>query len=111
MAKDLRNVSASVLAQLLARAKGAGEDYSSLLNAFVCERFLHRLDRSEARGRFVLKGAMLLRLWSEQPYRATRDLDLLCKGDGSRYSEPCSAISSFRAAPDLLQRRLDPTAS
>ncbi len=26
---------------------------------------------------------MLLRLWSEQPYRATRDLDLLRKGDGS----------------------------
>lgn len=31
----------------------------------------------------VLKGAMLLRLWSDQPYRATRDLDLLRKGDGS----------------------------
>jgi hypothetical protein len=31
----------------------------------------------------VLKGAMLLRVWSEQPYRATRDLDLLRKGDGS----------------------------
>jgi hypothetical protein len=31
----------------------------------------------------VLKGAMLLRLWADQPYRATRDLDLLRKGDGS----------------------------
>jgi hypothetical protein len=35
------------------------------------------------RDRFVLKGAMLLRLWSDQPYRATRDLDLLRRGDGS----------------------------
>ena len=26
---------------------------------------------------------MLLRLWSDQPYRATRDLDLLRQGDGS----------------------------
>ena len=26
---------------------------------------------------------MLLRLWSDQPYRATRDLDLLRRGDGS----------------------------
>jgi hypothetical protein len=26
---------------------------------------------------------MLLRVWSEQPYRATRDLDLLRRGDGS----------------------------
>ena len=26
---------------------------------------------------------MLLRLWSDRPYRARRDLDLLRKGDGS----------------------------
>jgi hypothetical protein len=26
---------------------------------------------------------MLLRLWSDRPYRATRDLDLLRRGDGS----------------------------
>lgn len=26
---------------------------------------------------------MLLRVWSDQPYRATRDLDQLWKGDGS----------------------------
>ena len=35
------------------------------------------------RERFVLKGALLLRLWSDQPYRATRDLDLLRRADGS----------------------------
>jgi hypothetical protein len=29
---------------------------------------------------------MLLRLWSDQPYRATRDLDLLRRGDGSFYA-------------------------
>ena len=83
-AKDLRNVSASVLARLLARAKGSGEDYSALPQRLpFCERFLHRLDQSRARGRFVLKGATLLRLWSDQPYRATRDIDFLRKGDGS----------------------------
>ncbi len=83
MAKELRNVAASVLARLLARAKQSGEDYQALLNAFLCERFLYRLDRSPMRGRFVLKGAMLLRVWSDRPYRATRDLDFLRKGDGS----------------------------
>jgi hypothetical protein len=38
---------------------------------------------SGIRDRFILKGAMLLRVWSEQPYRATRDLDLLRRGDAS----------------------------
>src|SRR5438270_8903644 len=28
-----------------------------------------------------LKGAMLLRLWADQPYRATVDLDLLSRGN------------------------------
>jgi len=33
------------------------------------------------RERFVLKGAMLLRLWADQPYRATVDLDLISRGN------------------------------
>ena len=55
----------------------------TLLTSFCFERFLYRLGVSGTRERFVLQGAMLLRLWSDQPYRATRDLDLLRKGDGS----------------------------
>ena len=55
----------------------------SNLPASVAARLLNRLGKSEAKERFMLKGAMLLRVWSEQPYRATRDLDLLRKGDGS----------------------------
>jgi Domain of unknown function (DUF1814). len=31
----------------------------------------------------VLQGAMLLRVWSDHPYRMTRDLDLLRRGDGT----------------------------
>ena len=77
------NLGASVLARLLNRAKASGDDYQTLLAAYCFERFLYRLGVSPLRERFVLKGAMLLRLWSEQPYRATRDLDLLRRGDGS----------------------------
>jgi hypothetical protein len=50
---------------------------------FCFERFLYRLSVSPIRDRFVLKGAMLLRVWSHQPYRATRDLDLLRRGVAS----------------------------
>jgi len=77
------NLPASIAARLLNLAKHTGDDYQVLLTRFCLERFLHRLGASSVRDRFVLKGAMLLRSWSEQPYRATRDLDLLRRGDGS----------------------------
>jgi len=77
------NVAASAMAQLLKCAKSRGEDYQLLVTAYAFERLLYRLGQSPVRDRFVLKGAMLLRLWSEQPYRATRDLDLLRRGDAS----------------------------
>ncbi len=77
------NLSASIAARLLNRAKTTGDDYQTLLTSFCLERFLFRLGASDLRQRFVLKGAMLLRVWSDQPYRATRDLDLLRRGDGS----------------------------
>lgn len=83
MKKDQRNLAASVSARLMNRAKQTGDDYQRLLVSFCLERFLYRLGASSVHDRFVLKGAMLLRLWSAQPYRATRDLDLLRKGDGS----------------------------
>ncbi|MBI3767527.1 MAG: nucleotidyl transferase AbiEii/AbiGii toxin family protein [Deltaproteobacteria bacterium] len=83
MTGEKSNLAASVAARLLNRAKRTGDDFQTLLTSFCLERFLYRLGVSDARQRFVLKGAMLLRLWSDQPYRATRDLDLLRKGEGS----------------------------
>jgi hypothetical protein len=77
------NLPASVAARLLNRAKQTGDVYQTLLTSFCFERLLYRLGRPDVRERFVLKGAMLLRVWSDQPYRATRDLDLLRTGDGS----------------------------
>jgi hypothetical protein len=81
--KKIRDLSASVLARLLSRAKRTGDDYQNLITAFFCERFLYRIGTSVVRDRFALKGAMLLRLWTDQPYRATRDLDFLRLGGGS----------------------------
>ena len=77
-----RDLAASVAGRLLNQAKKTGDDHQTLLTFYCLERFLYRLGASELRERFVLKGAMLLRLWSERPYRATRDLDLLRRGDG-----------------------------
>jgi hypothetical protein len=83
MSQEKRNLPASVAARLLNQAKQSGDDYQTLLTMYCFERFLYRLGKSTARDRFVLKGAMLLRLWSDRPYRATRDLDLLRSGDAS----------------------------
>ena len=76
------SLAVSVAARLHNRAKEAGDDYQNLLLSYCLERFLFRLGASSLRERFVLKGATLLRVWSERPYRATRDVDLLRRGDG-----------------------------
>lgn len=76
------NLGASVMQRLLNRAKETGADYQTVLLNYCLERFLYRLGASDRRDRFVLKGAMLLKLWAHQPYRATRDLDLLRRGSG-----------------------------
>jgi predicted nucleotidyltransferase component of viral defense system len=83
MVESRKNLAASVLARLLAQARETGDDYQILVTRYVTERFLYRLSVSRVRDRFVLKGAVLLRVWLPQPYRATRDLDLLHRGDGS----------------------------
>ena len=77
------NLGASIGAQLLKQARETGDDVQTLLTRYCLERFLYRLGISDARDRFVWKGAMLLRAWSDRPYRATRDLDFLRRGDGT----------------------------
>jgi hypothetical protein len=96
---------ASIAARLLNRAKQTGDDYQTLLTSFCFERFLYRLGVSDVRERFVLKGAMLLRLWSDQPYRATRDLDLLRRGDGSfdAIRRDIRAICAVQVEPDGVE--------
>lgn len=82
-AKELKNRAASVRTRLLNLARERKEDFQITLRNYLFERFLYRLSRSELRERFVLKGAMLLRLWADQPYRATADLDLLSRGNNA----------------------------
>jgi len=98
-------VSASVLARLLDRAKRTGDDYQTLLNAYATERFLYRLGMSGIGDRFVLKGAMLFRLWADQPYRATRDLDLLRQGasDADAIRADMERICTTSVDPDGIE--------
>ena len=74
------NVAASIRSRLLSGAKAEGTGFQLFLDRYACERFLYRLGESEVRDRCILKGASLLALWMDEPYRATRDVDLLAFG-------------------------------
>ena len=92
MAKELKNIGASVRARLLQVAKASGQSFDLVLTRFALERLLFRLSQSPHADRFVLKGAMLMMSWFEDPHRGTRDLDLLGIGD----PEPEAMLATFR---------------
>lgn len=92
MAKETKNIGASVRARLLQLAKASGQSFDLVLTRFALERLLFRLGQSPHADRFVLKGAMLMMSWFDDPHRGTRDLDLL--GFGSSEAEPM--LATFR---------------
>ncbi len=92
MAREPRNVGALVRARLLNLARASGQGFDMVLTRFALERLLFRLGRSRHADRFVLKGAMLLTSWFDNPHRGTRDLDLLGFGDPSAES----MLATFR---------------
>lgn len=75
------DVAASVRARLLDQARASGEEFQLTLTRFAAERLLFRLGASAARSRCILKGASLLAVWLPDPYRATRDVDVLLSGE------------------------------
>jgi predicted nucleotidyltransferase component of viral defense system len=91
MHKSPRNIGASVRARLLNLAKQRNQPFDLLLTRYTLERLLYRLSSSKYRERFVLKGGMLMTSWVDDPYRPTRDLDLLGFGD----SDPDAIIGAF----------------
>ncbi|WP_024896576.1 nucleotidyl transferase AbiEii/AbiGii toxin family protein [Brucella rhizosphaerae] len=81
MPREPRNIGASVRARLLDRARAERSDFQIILTRYALERLLYRLSVSPHRDRFILKGAMLFVTWVADPFRPTRDLDLLGHGD------------------------------
>ena len=71
------NISASVRQRLLNRALQDGRPFNELLQYYAMERFLYRLSLSAHADRFVLKGALMLRVWRSPQFRPTMDIDML----------------------------------
>jgi len=79
----VRNISASIRQKLLDLSRERGEDFQFTLTRYTIERLLYRLSLSEHANDFILKGALMFLVWTDEPYRPTRDLDLLGFGTSS----------------------------
>lgn len=100
MAKEITNLGASVRARLLKLSKANGQGFDLVLTRFALERLLYRLSQSPHADRFVLKGAMLMMSWFNDPHRGTRDLDLLGFGDPGEEA----MLATFR---DILSQEVE----
>lgn len=79
----LKDPVASIRQRLLNHAKAHDDNYQRILTRYAIERLLFRLGQTDARERYVLKGAMLFVTWPAHAFRPTGDLDLLGQGDPS----------------------------
>lgn len=75
--RKLTNLPASVHHRLLNLAKETKRPFNELLQYYTMERFLFRLGNSPFADRFILKGALMLRVWDLSQARPTMDIDLL----------------------------------
>jgi len=75
--KSPRNIPASVRQRILNRAKSDRRPFNELLQYYAMERFLYRLSQSTHADRFILKGALMLRVWRSPELRPTMDIDML----------------------------------
>ena len=93
MKETPKDMAASVRDRLKALAVKQGENFDLVLVRYGIERLLYRLSKSPLKAKFILKGAMLFRVWDGRLHRETRDLDLASFGDSSVET----AVKSFQA--------------
>jgi predicted nucleotidyltransferase component of viral defense system len=101
--KDKTNIATSIRQRLLNLARERGEDFQQLLVSYALERMLYRLAQSHHRDRFVLKGALLFRLWFDLTQRPTRDADFLGFGN----AEPEEFAVVFREIAEMTMDEND----
>jgi len=87
-AKPIRNIGASVRRRLLNNAREEGRGLQELMQYYAMERFLYFLSVSPYADQFVLKGALLLRVWEAPLARPTMDIDMLGRVSNDEQSIP-----------------------
>jgi len=96
-----QNVSASVRQRLLNRSKADNRSFNELLQYYGMERFLYRLSLSSHAHNYILKGALMLRVWNSPEFRSTMDIDML----GKTGNEERNIINQIR---DILSVKVEP---
>jgi hypothetical protein len=101
---EVKNIPHSVHDRLLQIAKSEGRAFDEVLVFYTIERFLYRLSISPYADRFVLKGALMFRVWNPAP-RATRDIDLLghLDNDPEHLAEIIQEVCLDDSYPDGLE--------
>lgn len=94
------NIAASVRQRLLNLLRKNENDFCVVLISYALERLIYRLSVSEYKNSFILKGGMLVTLWTKDQSRFTRDVDFLGLGAYDEYA----LIKMFR---DILSTEID----
>jgi len=72
-----KNLPASIWGRIVNQAREDSRPVNEVLQYYAIERFLYRLSQSKYSKQFILKGALLFRVWGLPAFRPTRDIDLL----------------------------------
>ena len=98
---SVKNIAASVRQRLLNKSRSEARPFQELVQYYAMERFLYRLSQSQHANRFILKGALLLKIWQTPEIRPTMDIDLL----GRTNNDVSLLVSSIT---DILSVDIDP---
>jgi hypothetical protein len=104
-----KNIGASIRQRLLNKAREDKRPFNELLQYYAMERFLYRLSISQHKDRFVLKGALMLRVWDSPQFRPTMDIDLLGRtsNEEGRIAAQIGEILTVEVEPDGLDFLVD----
>lgn len=102
--KSPKNISASIRQKLYNYAKKENRPFNEILYHYAMERFLYRLSISEHKALFILKGALLLKVWDTHNFRTTLDIDLLgrTRNDDEHILSKIQEIIALDYPPDGL---------
>ena len=103
----MKDLTASVRARLMNKARGSGRPFAEALQYYALERFLYRLSRPPESERLLLKGALMLQVWDAPGSRPTRDIDLLAYLDNDIESFAAIVRDACRANVDDDGMRFD----
>lgn len=104
-----KNIGASIRQRLLNKAREDKRPFNELLQYYAMERFLYRLSISQYKDRFILKGALMLRVWDSPQVRPTMDIDLLGRtsNEEARIAAQIREILTAEVEPDGLDFLID----